>query len=178
MSTTFLYAGLACIIGAVVGGGLKAFGVEIPALGSLIRQVILGVLGVVLILVSISVNSSKSAATPTQPSAQPAQQAAAQPSGSANTPAKKEHATLQLTYDGAENQCGPGVSQPIKLNETASFTVPKNCVSSATLHWVRRNGAEETFALGSQSSPGGEVALQGTPQDSGTNVIYSYKVVR
>lgn len=178
MSTTFLCAGLACIIGAVVGGGLKAFGIEIPALGSLIRQLILGVLGVILIVVSVSVSSSNSAATPTQPNTQPAQQAAAQPSGSASTPAKKEHSALQLTYDGAANQCGSGVSQPIKLNETTSFTVSKDCVAGGTLHWVRRNGSEETFALGSQSSPGGEVALEGPPQDRGTDMTYSYKVVR
>jgi hypothetical protein len=30
MQSTLLNVGLACIIGAIVGGGLKAFGVEIP----------------------------------------------------------------------------------------------------------------------------------------------------
>jgi hypothetical protein len=49
MDNYFTAAGLACLIGAIVGGGLKAFGVEVPLLQSLVRQVILGVLGVVLL---------------------------------------------------------------------------------------------------------------------------------
>jgi len=178
MGTAILYAGLACIVGAVVGGGLKAFGIEIPALSSLLRQVILFVLGVVLIVVGMNVDSSNGAGTQTPPNAQPAQQGAAQPNGSANTPTKKEHSTLKLTYDGAANHCGPDVSQPIKLNETASFTVPKDCVPIATLHWIRRNGSEETFALGDKSSPGGEVALEGLPLDRGAEMLYNYKLIR
>jgi hypothetical protein len=48
MQTTLLNVGLACIIGAIVGGGLKAFGVEIPVFSSLRRQAALGGLGVLL----------------------------------------------------------------------------------------------------------------------------------
>lgn len=46
MATDLLTTGLACIIVAVVGGGLKAFGIELPALTSRSRQVLLGTLGV------------------------------------------------------------------------------------------------------------------------------------
>jgi hypothetical protein len=49
----FLISGIACLIAAVVGGGLKAFGIEVPALKSLVRQVVLGVLGAVLIVVGV-----------------------------------------------------------------------------------------------------------------------------
>ncbi|HUY93918.1 MAG TPA: hypothetical protein VMU71_01425 [Terracidiphilus sp.] len=178
MSTAILSAGLACIIAAVVGGGLKAFDIEIPALKSLLRQVILGVLGVLLIFVSMHVNSGNSAAAQTSPSAPPAQQAAAQPTVPASTRVNEERSILRLTYEGDANQCGGGTSQRIRLNETTSFTVSKDCVSGGTLHWIRRNGSEETFALGSESSPGGEVALIGPPQTQGADLIYSYKVVR
>jgi hypothetical protein len=49
MRQAFLIAGLASVIAAVVGGGLKAFGIEIPVLSSRTRQTILGLLGVILI---------------------------------------------------------------------------------------------------------------------------------
>ena len=38
METTFLSAGLACLIAAIVGGGLKAFGIEIPVMSMRFRQ--------------------------------------------------------------------------------------------------------------------------------------------
>lgn len=53
MQHTFLIAGLACVIGAIVGGGLKAFGIELPLVNSRIRQAVLGLLGVALITAGI-----------------------------------------------------------------------------------------------------------------------------
>jgi hypothetical protein len=41
--------GLACILAAVVGGGINAFGVEVPAVGSVPRQLILAAVGVALV---------------------------------------------------------------------------------------------------------------------------------
>jgi hypothetical protein len=46
---TILGAGLACVIAAIVGGGLKAFGVEVPLLTSVKRQLLLGALGAALV---------------------------------------------------------------------------------------------------------------------------------
>jgi hypothetical protein len=46
-------AGIACIIGAIVGGGLKAFGIELPTLRTLWRQVALAGFGGVLLGVGI-----------------------------------------------------------------------------------------------------------------------------
>jgi hypothetical protein len=54
MDNIFLVSGLACLIAAVVGGGLKAFAIEVPVLASLGRQIALGVLGLVLIGIGIS----------------------------------------------------------------------------------------------------------------------------
>ncbi|HSB12094.1 MAG TPA: hypothetical protein VLM38_21590 [Blastocatellia bacterium] len=51
MQQTLLIAGVACLIAAIVGGGLRAFGIEIPALGSRVRQMLLGLLGLILIVV-------------------------------------------------------------------------------------------------------------------------------
>ena len=51
METTFTTAGVACIIAAVVGGGLKAFAIEIPVIQSRVRQLVLAGLGVLLIVI-------------------------------------------------------------------------------------------------------------------------------
>jgi hypothetical protein len=46
MNSVLLSAGAACIILAVVGGGAKAFGVEVPVLSSPARQLALAVVGI------------------------------------------------------------------------------------------------------------------------------------
>lgn len=57
METVLLSTGLACLIAAIVGGGLKAFGIEIPLLQSLTRQLLLGGLGVLLVVLSFATPS-------------------------------------------------------------------------------------------------------------------------
>lgn len=51
MNTTLFLAGFACIIAAAVGGGFKAFGIEIPVLNSKVRQIVLGLIGIVLVTI-------------------------------------------------------------------------------------------------------------------------------
>ena len=41
MKTTLLDTGLACLIAAIVGGGMKAFGIELPLVQSGKRQFLL-----------------------------------------------------------------------------------------------------------------------------------------
>jgi hypothetical protein len=50
MSTTLLTTGLVCVIAAIVGGGLKAFGLELPILRSGGRQGLLATLGIILMV--------------------------------------------------------------------------------------------------------------------------------
>ena len=50
----FLMVGLACLITALVGGGLSVFEIKFPELESVPRQIALGLLGVILIAVSVS----------------------------------------------------------------------------------------------------------------------------
>ena len=47
--TLLLTAGLACVIAAIIGGGLKAWNIEIPTLKSVRRQVVLALFGILLI---------------------------------------------------------------------------------------------------------------------------------
>lgn len=60
MQNTLLVSGIACIIAAIVGGGLKAFSFEIPVLKSGIRQASLGMLGAILVVTSIVVGPGTS----------------------------------------------------------------------------------------------------------------------
>lgn len=53
MEGTLLGAGVACVIGAIVGGGLKAFGIELPVLKSVARQAMLAALGACLVLAGL-----------------------------------------------------------------------------------------------------------------------------
>jgi hypothetical protein len=48
MQTTLLIAGLACIVAAIVGGGVKLLGIEVPVFLPGWRQVVLGALGLLL----------------------------------------------------------------------------------------------------------------------------------
>ena len=45
----FLMLGISCVVAAIVGGGLRISGFEIPLLSSMRRQVLLGLLGLGLI---------------------------------------------------------------------------------------------------------------------------------
>jgi hypothetical protein len=53
MKTTLIILGIVCIIAAIVGGGLKAFGIEIPLLNSKKRQLLLFIFGLVLVAVTL-----------------------------------------------------------------------------------------------------------------------------
>ena len=57
MSSTLLLLGIACVIAAVVGGGLKAVGFEFPGLSSIPRQILLAIVGIILIFASTLVDT-------------------------------------------------------------------------------------------------------------------------
>jgi hypothetical protein len=54
MQKMLLGAGIAALFGAIVGGGLKAFNIELPLVRTVGRQLLLGGLGVILAVVGIS----------------------------------------------------------------------------------------------------------------------------
>lgn len=57
MSEFLVIAGVVAMIGAVVGGGLKMAGVELPSIvGSKGRQVLLGLLGLVLLVLGLNLD--------------------------------------------------------------------------------------------------------------------------
>lgn len=52
MQEKFAIAGIVCLIGAIVGGGLSAFGVQLPLVASGKRQAMLGLLGLLFLAVA------------------------------------------------------------------------------------------------------------------------------
>jgi hypothetical protein len=50
VNTNFQIAGIACMAAAIVGGGLEAFGIKVPLLHSVRRQVVLALFGCVLLI--------------------------------------------------------------------------------------------------------------------------------
>ncbi len=97
MSESLLVAGVVCIVAAIVGGGIKLLGAEVPVLNSFVRQALLFAVGAGFLLASFQVGASKSTApsppAPAQASAQAPAQAAApapvQPPPSANPSASQ-----------------------------------------------------------------------------------------
>ena len=65
MEISFVTAGLVCVMAAAIGGGLKAFGMEIPVVSSVGRQLTLALLGVVLIVAGLSIDFDKTNGTTT-----------------------------------------------------------------------------------------------------------------
>jgi hypothetical protein len=59
-----LIPGLVCVIAAIVGGGLKAFGFEIPVLSTPARQLGLGCFGALLLIISVRSGPSASVGLP------------------------------------------------------------------------------------------------------------------
>jgi len=53
VQATLVTLGVVAVMAAIVGGGLKAVGVEVPVFGSIPRQVLLGIFGLALIVVGL-----------------------------------------------------------------------------------------------------------------------------
>jgi hypothetical protein len=57
METTLITAGIACVVAAIIGGGLKAFAIEIHVLESGRRQAALGVFGALLLAAGLGMSA-------------------------------------------------------------------------------------------------------------------------
>jgi hypothetical protein len=66
VSNSLLIAGIVCMVAAIVGGGVKMLGAEVPVLNSFPRQIMLFVLGLVFLFVSVGVGKSPSGRPPTR----------------------------------------------------------------------------------------------------------------
>jgi hypothetical protein len=101
MNDILLSAGAACVILAVVGGGATAFGVEIPVLNSVRRQVALGVVGIGFLAAAFVVgNGSASSNNPGNPAVAAYQQEALAACRAAKSEASGGSGAAALNTDG------------------------------------------------------------------------------
>lgn len=92
--------GVAALLAALAGGGLKAFGVEVPALSSVRRQVLLALAGLALVAIALvpsrppagepSATASTTRATSTPPAMSPTSAPAAEQKAAASGPTRPE----------------------------------------------------------------------------------------
>jgi hypothetical protein len=71
MNTTLILIGIGCIIGAIIGGGVKLVQIELSPVTSLWRQMLLGCFGIVLVISGVIAGKTGPAAAP-PPTVQPA----------------------------------------------------------------------------------------------------------
>jgi hypothetical protein len=88
MQNNLLVAGMACVIAALIGGGLKAFTIEIPLLGSMRRQIALGLFGAILMALSFAVWWQSEFPGPPAPLSQTTKQA---PDQTPSAPTPSQH---------------------------------------------------------------------------------------
>ena len=106
MNATLLTSGIVFLGAAIVGGGLKAFGVEVPLLRSLRRQVLLGLVGLGFLFASFRVATTPASSDP--PGSPTVSPQAAVPTGSSGLEA--EAAMLRKALTGIANgQCDASV---------------------------------------------------------------------
>ena len=68
MSNSLLIAGIVCMVAAIVGGGVKMLGAEVPVLSSFPRQIMLFALGVVFLVASFGIGRPPAATNAPAPS--------------------------------------------------------------------------------------------------------------
>jgi hypothetical protein len=100
VESTLITLGIACVAAAIIGGGFKALGVEIPALQSPIRQTALGVLGLVLVLVAAAPSLVRQVGEAAASASQAARTTTLVPSGAARaTPAQSRQSDTSSTQN-------------------------------------------------------------------------------
>ena len=126
MDNVLLVSGIACVIAAVIGGGLKAFGIEIPALSSLGRQGLLGAVGVVLILIGTDgaslIMKQRASEGPTVNRAPVKTEAATQPVEDRRPP--DAGGPISVVVNNNPRVVAPGGSTQITVMATTSSNVP------------------------------------------------------
>lgn len=70
MNAALTTIGIVCITSAIVGGGMKAAGVEVPVIASRVRQVALGIVGAGILVVPLVITLTKPADRPSGGSVQ------------------------------------------------------------------------------------------------------------
>jgi hypothetical protein len=135
-SESLLVAGIVCIVAAVVGGGVKMLGAEMPVLGSFPRQALLFAVGLAFLLASFAVNQPKPA-----PAASAASGAT---SASGGAPAGGPQSTASSLAPASP---GPGSTTANGPPQGAASNAPgaQTCGPGSALACLPRSSAPVTF---------------------------------
>lgn len=138
MEQTLIASGIACIIAAIVGGGLKAFKIEIPALKSVARQVSLGLFGVMLIAAGFMVN--RNSQTPIQPGSN---------NDSGQTQAETPTSSPEDSDDNDTSDDNNQTTEPAEEHPPSDFPDGSSRVYAADFtNWERPNTEHGNISLG------------------------------
>jgi hypothetical protein len=133
ITVALVSAGIICLIAAVIGGGLKGLGFDMPALQSLPRQMLLGGLGVVLLGAGLVLRGSDAPAQPKAkaaeatpsptPTARPIEDAAPAPSAAGAVRTGPEWREAQTLLRKLGYYSGPidGVAGPLAFDAVRRF---------------------------------------------------------
>ena len=117
MSESLLIAGIVCIVGAIVGGGIKLLGAEVPVLNSFGRQALLFLVGIAFLVGSFQLPGPKPAAAGPSPPAATASGPAA-PNGGSGGP--RAGPTAAACPDASALDCLPASSRPVTFADLAA----------------------------------------------------------
>jgi hypothetical protein len=136
VSESLLVAGIVCIVAAVVGGGVKMLGAEMPVLGSFARQTLLFFVGLAFLLGSFMVTQPKPAA-PASAAAQNGAQPAPTLSTSAPAPAPRAQANAPVSPPATASGGGCVASSPLDCLPRSSGLVNFRDPAAATVAAAR-----------------------------------------
>lgn len=164
MHQTILVAGIACLIAAIVGGGLKAFQIEIPVVNSPVRQTILGSVGLAMIGVGLfqpftlreGAGSASEEASPPSVDGDPERAIA-----------------VQCTAEPSTVSAGGQVR--IRVRVVSSQNTPiSNARVRVRSEWGRFSGGEPTSVTGLTDENGVYIARWQAPETS--QEVYEFEV--
>ena len=115
METSCLTLGIVAVGAAIIGGGLKAFSVEVPLISSVRRQVILGIFGGLLTFASWAIHRSGTLAL-----------AAAKATAQGAAPKQTNEAQQTTTGDGSPAVQGVQGNVEIKVDQTGKTNIQKS----------------------------------------------------
>lgn len=138
MSESLLIAGIVCIVGAIVGGGIKLLGAEVPVLNSFGRQALLFVVGLAFLFASFQIAGPKPAPpAPTRPASGPGGEPPPQSGAAAQTGCPEAQALSCLP-----SSSGPVTfADPAAANAAAAINVRNGLSTSRAEADAVRDGA-------------------------------------
>jgi hypothetical protein len=183
LDTTLILIGVGCIIGAIIGGGVKLVQIELSQVKSLWRQSLLGAFGVILILWGLISGGHLTFGTPADVTPPPADTSKSPPAEPQKTNEPEKTGEPQKAADATPPK--PADNQPTTSPPPASSPPP--ALSAATpykvgIFWcVTDDGGTTNQAIAARILPALEASplvsrARARPLSQATNAQSSYSI--